>query len=148
VILFSLYVGKIDYVIPAQVAYASTVVFAGVLAVIDVTTARKNKEFGLSDVGLSVFRLGIEVGAVIGGIAAGFLFLTGSIYDISLTLLSPEVKILVTIGTITALVYPIRATIELRDIFLKAEKPTVSITPPPNPASNPAPSPAGGSSPE
>jgi len=104
VILFSLYIGKIDYVIPAQVAYGSTVVFAGVLAVIDVTTARKNKEFGLSDVGLSVFRLGIEVGALIGGIAAGFLFLTSSIYDISLISLSPEVKILVTIGTLTALV--------------------------------------------
>ncbi len=142
VILYSLYIGMIDYIIPAQVAYASTVVFATVLAVIDVTTARKNKEFGLSDVGLSIFRLGIELGAAIGGAAAGFLFFSNSIYDISLTSLSLEVKILVTIGTLTAIVYPIRATIELRDIFRKGEKSAVSITTPPAPQS----SPTGGSS--
>ena len=56
VVLYSILVGSIDYVIPAKVAYVTTILFLAILPINDVNKAYNNRK-DRSEVGVSLFRL-------------------------------------------------------------------------------------------
>jgi len=130
VVLYSLFIGTIDYIIPVKVAYATVLICGAVLAIIEVNSAYNNRGADLSRLGLNLIRLGIEVSAVIGGVAVGYFFIVSPIYSVSLTSLSLALRAIVVIGILISLVYPVNVTIGFfRDLLRKRPLPPVIVTP-------------------
>lgn len=128
VVFYSILVGSIDYVLPAKVAYVTTIVFLAILPINDLNKAYNNRK-DLSEVGVSLFRLAGEIIAIGALLTGGAFFVFRPIFVVDLTSLGLEVKGLVSLGIVTSLIFPIRIAYNLTQGFRRKDVPVLSPQP-------------------
>lgn len=126
VVLYSLYIGGIDLVLPIKSSYLSTLIILIVLAVGDVRTEWRNHSIDLSRLGLSIYRLISEVVASIGLFALGYFLLLEPLSSINLTHLSFEVKSLASVGVLSMVAFSVTVIIDLLGFKRKGELPQIA----------------------
>jgi hypothetical protein len=131
VVLYSLWIGGIDYVIPVKAALVLSLFFVLYKAVVDFSIvlnnsrAWKKRGADLSEVELSISTLAFEVFSLIGGVVVVSLFLLRSISNVNLTSLGWEAKALVSISFLWALWFNVHAIRDIQDLRRKGAVPQV-----------------------
>jgi hypothetical protein len=123
VILYSLWLGGIDLVIPPKVAFLSTVVMLLGLTVGDVVTAWKNRLSGLQQLGLSIWRLVGESVLTFGLFYLGYALFRQPLSFIDLRSLSNDVRAVASIGTLSLVAFSVVAIFDLLDLRRKGSLP-------------------------
>ncbi len=105
VVLYSLYWGAIDLVIPVKSAFLAVIFVVVVRAVSDTTIAWKNRRYDPSRFTAGIFYLVSEATVATGSFLVAFLFLSQPLSNIDLTHQSFEVRGLTSIGVLLLLVF-------------------------------------------
>lgn len=108
VVLYTLFVGGIDILLPVRLAFAATIASLIMLSIGDVNTAWKNRNTDWGQLGLSVYRFVGEIGTLLGLIVITFLFLINPLSSVNLsTVLTFEEKVVVVIGIVSILAFTV-----------------------------------------
>lgn len=131
VVLYSLWVGGIDYVLPVKAALVLSLFFVFYKAVTDFSIvirnsgAWKRRGTDLSEVELNSTTLAFEVLSFVGGVILVFLFLLRPISNVNLTSLSWEVKALVSISFLWIFWFNLHAIGDVFELRRKGVVPSV-----------------------
>lgn len=128
VVLYSLYIGGTDLVLPVKFSFFLTVGVLVLLAVGDVRTDWRNRHADMSKLGLSIYRLILEVVGSIGLMILGVLFLFQPLSNIDLTGVSIEMKFVASIGVLTLIAFSWMVISDLLGFKRKGQLPRVSDT--------------------
>ena len=126
VVLYSLWIGPTDLAIPVKCAFIATVFIVIALAVNDLRTDFKNRNSNLPQVGLSVYRLIVELALLVGLIYVAFKFLPQPLSSVDMRTLSIEVKAVASVSIAALVAFSVMVIADLWELKRRGGVPTIS----------------------
>jgi hypothetical protein len=123
VVLYSLLLGGVDFTIPVKVSFLSIIL---ILLGMASQEAWHNRYAEFSQLGFSLLRLAIEVGAAIGLLVLAFYVVPQPLSDVNLTGLDLEFKVLVMIGDFVLMAFGVLVCLDLIDLRRRGKLPQAS----------------------
>lgn len=127
IVMYSLFIGGIDFGWPIKIAFGSALFYTVVRAMTDFNIVRMNPDVDYSEIGLSAIYMGVEFFGVIVLAAVGTLFLLNPISSVNLTSLDLDVKGAVSLGIGLSLLFTNLVIQDLRQLGRRRPVPPVIV---------------------
>lgn len=125
VVLYSLWIGATDLAAPIKIAFVVTLMILIALAVSDVVNALRTRKVDPSQIGVSIYRLVVELAASIGLFYLGYKFLPEPFSNVDMRTLSNEVKLVASVGIIAMVAFTFMVIADLLALKRKGDVPPV-----------------------
>jgi hypothetical protein len=130
VVLYSIYLGGVDLVIPVKTSFVSTIIIVTGLAFGDVRRDWRDRRVNMPQLAVSIYRLIGEITLSLGLIVLAYFVILQPFSNVDLRGLSYEVKAVASVGIVSLVGFSIMVILDVLALRRKGSIPDVSISPP------------------